>query len=234
MDLLNVPLTRGDKCLKNLDLLNQFTKVNRDSKVQLGINKKNNKKNDHNEKDLDTFESEIDRNNLEIILWNKEKTIKLLHFFTNTNEMAVNQTSKLYLKANKENRNLNFQKPKEEINEIGKIGIRILPKENEEFQYKFKFETLNSSKIREFRNKFDQEFKWKGGKNNITFQINLKNNLTKLNYDHRFLSSTQNGNFFIFFNFLFSQVFILFQTILNQNKNKTSMINVLFLMDILC
>lgn len=145
----------------------------------IGLSKKFEEKIDKNE-NLD----DDDPHELEIVLWNKTKTKKLVNFVCSTGMKRI-------LRSKNENffENLKHKKKlkmKKNVKEVGKVKIKIFEQENGEKSFEFIFDTRDSSTVHSEKKSANQEINWKGGKHDLNFKINLNQLPRKVNKDTNF------------------------------------------------
>lgn len=123
--------------------------------------------------------AEMDRNhpcNLEIVLWNKSRSKKILNFECSSGNGKV-------LSANDQNcfglsKNMKKSHMKNNLKQVGNVKIQIYQMPNGENSFKFSFETLDSSTVHSKLSGKNEEINWKGGKDALKFKINLNQNPT--------------------------------------------------------
>ena len=131
-----------------------------------------------------TFLEGSNKNHLEIILWNKDKTMKLVNYQCAANSNQFNNlTSNQDFESPFNQNTSNFSSFEKEL---GNVKIKIFECSNGELSYKFNFETLESSKVETKTNFDEQEIKWKGGKDDFDFKINLNQLVKKESWNSRF------------------------------------------------
>ena len=128
------------------------------------------------------FMDQQDKSLLEIVLWNNDKTKKLVNFKCSPGQNQIKQFSG----ANALKTPLTLGNSDSMSKELGNVKIKIFECANGELSYKFDFETLESSKVESQTILDEQEFKWKGGKDDLDFKINLNQNIKKESWNSRF------------------------------------------------
>ena len=130
------------------------------------------------------FMDDEDKSLLEIVLWNNDKTKKLVNFKCSPGPGQFQKFPEFQP----------FQSPlTPEISdissmskELGNVKINFLQNPNGELFYKFDFETFQSSKVESQTVLGEQEFRWNGGKDNLDFKMKLNQNIKKNSWDQRF------------------------------------------------
>ena len=162
-------------CINSKNLANQATKNQESFNLSKSIDEKIAKKKN--------FEDDL-ANELEIVLWNKSKSKKMLNFVCSKDSvlksLAKNQN------CFRSPPNYLFKKTNDPLREIGKVQIKIFESESGERSFKFFFETCDSSVVESKKFQDQEEIKWKGGKDNLNFKINLNQTPTKLSWNDKF------------------------------------------------
>lgn len=106
---------------------------------------------------------------LDISLWNRAKTRKVIGLTCNSRKKLFNEISNLGFSRKKKQNNGNLK-------EVANIKIQIFEDENGEKSFRFNVNTMESTRVKKNAR---QELEWIGGKDTLDFKINLNQNLTK-------------------------------------------------------
>jgi hypothetical protein len=125
-------------------------------------------------------------NPLKIILWNKDKTKKLVDFSC-ISEMLRDQ---LCDKENDfeinencfENNNLPNDNSEKQSKELFKANIKVFRSAKGEISLKFFFKTRNSSKVMIKELNLGEHLKWEGGKNDLKFNLKMNQKCSNFNW----------------------------------------------------
>lgn len=164
----NVDLLRSNICIDSASLLSCPSGSGHFASMSKFTDEKFEKKN---------FMDDKTPAQLDIVLWNRAKTKKLVN-------VSCNSNGKRALMPLSQNcaRNLNGNQTFAKMKEVSNIKIKIYECPLGEKSFKFFFETLDSSEVTSKVVDDGNELKWKGGKDSFNFKINLNQNLTNKNW----------------------------------------------------